>query len=87
MNVELLFYFDREIIDVVMFLHIEINLLRLVLIIIMCTRFVYEFFLCLKPFPFAFFRACYGVLRFVMESGAKGCEVCSLVEFELIFLV
>ena len=21
-------------------------------------------------------RACYGVLRFVMESGAKGCEVC-----------
>ena len=20
-------------------------------------------------------RACYGVLRFVMESGAKGCEV------------
>jgi len=24
-----------------------------------------------------YFRACYGVLRFVMESGAKGCEVCS----------
>lgn len=23
----------------------------------------------------AFRRACYGVLRFVMESGAKGCEV------------
>lgn len=23
----------------------------------------------------AHFRACYGVLRFVMESGAKGCEV------------
>lgn len=23
----------------------------------------------------AFYRACYGVLRFVMESGAKGCEV------------
>lgn len=22
------------------------------------------------------FRACYGVLRFVMENGAKGCEVC-----------
>lgn len=22
-----------------------------------------------------FLRACYGVLRFVMESGAKGCEV------------
>lgn len=22
-----------------------------------------------------FFRACYGVLRFIMESGAKGCEV------------
>lgn len=21
------------------------------------------------------YRACYGVLRFVMESGAKGCEV------------
>ena len=24
------------------------------------------------PFPS---RACYGVLRFIMESGAKGCEV------------
>ena len=24
---------------------------------------------------FSFVRACYGVLRFVMESGAKGCEV------------
>jgi hypothetical protein len=24
-------------------------------------------------------RACYGVLRFVMESGAKGCEVSVLV--------
>jgi hypothetical protein len=23
------------------------------------------------------FRACYGVLRFIMESGAKGCEVIS----------
>lgn len=23
-------------------------------------------------------RACYGVLRFIMESGAKGCEVCIL---------
>ena len=22
-----------------------------------------------------YFRACYGVLRFIMESGAKGCEV------------
>ena len=22
-----------------------------------------------------FVRACYGVLRFIMESGAKGCEV------------
>lgn len=21
------------------------------------------------------FRACYGILRFIMESGAKGCEV------------
>lgn len=21
------------------------------------------------------FRACYGVLRFIMESGAKGCEI------------
>lgn len=25
---------------------------------------------------FTFYRACYGVLRFIMESGAKGCEVC-----------
>lgn len=24
---------------------------------------------------YTFFRACYGVLRFIMESGAKGCEV------------
>lgn len=24
---------------------------------------------------FVVFRACYGVLRFIMESGAKGCEV------------
>lgn len=24
---------------------------------------------------FSFLRACYGVLRFIMESGAKGCEV------------
>ncbi|XP_056857416.1 40S ribosomal protein S3-2-like [Raphanus sativus] len=24
---------------------------------------------------FVLYRACYGVLRFVMESGAKGCEV------------
>ena len=24
---------------------------------------------------FCFFRACYGVVRFIMESGAKGCEV------------
>ncbi|KAM3218211.1 40S ribosomal protein S3-2 isoform X1 [Capsicum chacoense] len=24
-------------------------------------------------------RACYGVLRFVMESGAKGCEVCWVI--------
>lgn len=24
---------------------------------------------------FISFRACYGVLRFIMESGAKGCEV------------
>lgn len=23
----------------------------------------------------AYYRACYGVLRFIMESGAKGCEV------------
>lgn len=29
----------------------------------------------------ASFRACYGVLRFVMESGAKGCEVCALAVF------
>ena len=25
--------------------------------------------------PISFQSACYGVLRFVMESGAKGCEV------------
>ena len=25
--------------------------------------------------PRSFCRACYGVLRFIMESGAKGCEV------------
>lgn len=25
--------------------------------------------------PLPSFRACYGVLRFIMESGAKGCEV------------
>ena len=31
-------------------------------------------------------RACYGVLRFVMESGAKGCEVYSGTKPELIFL-
>jgi hypothetical protein len=30
-------------------------------------RFWNECFLC--------YRACYGVLRFIMESGAKGCEV------------
>jgi hypothetical protein len=30
-------------------------------------------------------RACYGVLRFVMESGAKGCEVCSKVFLHLFF--
>ena len=23
-------------------------------------------------------RACYGVLRFIMESGAKGCEECEV---------
>lgn len=26
-------------------------------------------------FEFGSFRACYGVLRFIMESGARGCEV------------
>ena len=31
----------------------------------MCSITVYYFV----------FRACYGVLRFIMESGAKGCEV------------
>lgn len=32
---------------------------------------------CVKAnlFMILFFRACYGVLRFIMESGAKGCEV------------
>lgn len=25
------------------------------------------------------YRACYGVLRFIMESGAKGCEVCQKI--------
>ena len=29
----------------------------------------------LNPPPLLQPRACYGVLRFVMESGAKGCEV------------
>ena len=30
----------------------------------------------LVDIPFLFLsRACYGVLRFIMESGAKGCEV------------
>ncbi|KAL0009902.1 hypothetical protein SO802_005010 [Lithocarpus litseifolius] len=28
-----------------------------------------------RSFNLLVFRACYGVLRFVMESGAKGCEV------------
>ena len=35
---------------------------------------------CLIPSSFhgcSFFRACYGVLRFIMENGAKGCEVCT----------
>ena len=27
-------------------------------------------------------RACYGVVRFVMENGAKGCEVLYVLEFE-----
>ena len=31
-------------------------------------------FFCKEIFYYAF-RACYGVLRFIMESGAKGCEV------------
>lgn len=35
------------------------------------------------PMVFTFYRACYGVLRFIMESGAKGCEVC-LFEFYVI---
>lgn len=30
-------------------------------------------------------RACYGVLRFVMENGAKGCEVCNYIV--MVFLV
>jgi hypothetical protein len=29
-------------------------------------------------------RACYGVLRFVMESGAKGCEVSLVIHFLMI---
>ncbi|KAJ9687977.1 hypothetical protein PVL29_013952 [Vitis rotundifolia] len=28
-------------------------------------------------------RACYGVLRFIMESGAKGCEVCTFEPFKI----
>lgn len=28
-----------------------------------------------EQFVVSLFRACYGVLRFIMESGAKGCEV------------
>ncbi|KAJ3300333.1 40S ribosomal protein S3 [Borealophlyctis nickersoniae] len=31
--------------------------------------------LCLTDYVPLFDRACYGVLRFIMESGAKGCEV------------
>lgn len=37
-----------------------------------------EYFLSWLVTPFLslfFLRACYGVLRFIMESGAKGCEV------------
>ena len=30
---------------------------------------------CLYVNIFLFCRACYGVLRFVMESGARGCEI------------
>ncbi|KAJ0667098.1 putative ribosomal protein S3 domain superfamily [Helianthus annuus] len=31
-------------------------------------------------------RACYGVLRFVMENGAKGCVVCKYMVIFLLFL-
>ena len=31
-------------------------------------------------------RACYGVLRFIMESGAKGCEVSSFLLYKMEFI-
>lgn len=41
----------------------------------MYGRFL-KIFLVLKIIVFLLhFRACYGVLRFIMENGAKGCEV------------
>lgn len=34
------------------------------------------FFIFMLSYLFSFiFRACYGVVRFVIENGAKGCEV------------
>ncbi|XP_016148250.1 40S ribosomal protein S3-like [Sinocyclocheilus grahami] len=48
-------------------------------IIILATRCIIFlfFFLCLFDLDvmLVLLRACYGVLRFIMESGAKGCEV------------
>ena len=35
-----------------------------------CTKEISKY-----DFYFLLCRACYGVLRFIMESGAKGCEV------------
>lgn len=36
----------------------------------------FNFFLVWQLVISSSYRACYGVLRFIMESGAKGCEVC-----------
>lgn len=33
------------------------------------------FYIIFIKYYFIIIRACYGVLRFIMESGAKGCEV------------
>lgn len=43
---------------------------------VFCSFLIYIFYYGGLIFLPHFYRACYGVLRFVMESGAKGCEVC-----------
>ena len=54
------------------------DVLGLIFVVDLCCiffsfRFLYFYWI---GFNLLVFRACYGVLRFVMESGAKGCEVC-----------